>query len=132
METILCEIKSQLKADDKIKVIFGAGGQRDRGKRPSMLKVSQKYAHTTIITSDNPRQEPQQQIIEDILSGYDGSSSYELIVDRKQAILTTIKKSSPKEWILILGKGHEDYQIIGTKKLNFCDYNIAKQALCLY
>jgi UDP-N-acetylmuramoyl-L-alanyl-D-glutamate--2,6-diaminopimelate ligase len=132
MENILCEIKSQLSPDNKIKVIFGAGGQRDRGKRPLMFKTAQKYAHTTIITSDNPRQEAQEQITTDILNGYDGNSSYELIVDRKQAILTTIKNSSPKEWILILGKGHENYQIIGTQKLDFCDYNIAKQALCLY
>jgi len=101
-------------------VVFGCGGDRDKGKRPLMAKAAQKYADYLVVTSDNPRTEDPMAIIEDVLAGLDEKSRVNVIVDRKQAVLDTLAKAQPNDVVLLAGKGHEDYIIWGHEKI---DYN---------
>ena len=105
----------------KTTLIIGAGGNRDHGKRSLMGSISSKYANHIIITSDNPRGEDPQLIADMIAEGIEETASYEIILDRAKAITTAIKKLSCDETLIIIGKGHEDYQIIGNKRFHFSD-----------
>ncbi|MFB6226719.1 MAG: UDP-N-acetylmuramoyl-L-alanyl-D-glutamate--2,6-diaminopimelate ligase, partial [bacterium] len=91
--------------------VFGAGGDRDRGKRPKMGRIGTTEADYAVITSDNPRSEDPQQIIDDILEGVNGSSSYHVEPDRGQAIRDAIEKAEDEDLVLIVGKGHETEQV---------------------
>lgn len=99
--------------------LFGCGGDRDRGKRPQMAHIAAKLADLVVVTSDNPRTEVPQAIIEDILAS--GIKAEIVECDRREAIVQTIKRAKPGDIVLIAGKGHEDYQIIGTTKYHFSD-----------
>lgn len=107
----------------RLTVVFGAGGDRDKGKRPMMGEVAVKIADKVIITSDNPRTEDPEQIILDILSGIpmEKRKKVQILEDRKEAINTALRDAIEGEIIIIAGKGHEDYQIIGTSKIHFSD-----------
>ena len=110
-------------------VVFGCGGDRDKTKRPLMAKAS-LAADYVVVTSDNPRTEDPQAIINDILPGMaEGKGRYEVVVDRREAIARAIQLAQPGDSILLAGKGHEDYQIIGTEKRYFDDAAIAAQEL---
>lgn len=113
----------------KLIVIFGCGGDRDRGKRPIMGSIAEKNADLVCVTSDNPRTEDPQTILQDILSGFLRPEAAIVIADRRSAIDFVVKNASTSDTVLIAGKGHEDYQIVGTKKYPFDDRNIAAQAL---
>lgn len=106
---------------NKIITIFGCGGDRDRTKRPRMAKAAENYSDITIVTSDNPRTEDPQQIIEDILKGFVDAEKVIICPDRREAIKTALTKAEEGDIILIAGKGHEDYMIIGTERLRFDD-----------
>lgn len=108
-----------------ITVVFGCGGNRDKTKRPLMAKAVAAFANKIIVTSDNPRDEAPEDIILDIINGL--SVSYEALVDRKKAIETALQEISPKEIILIAGKGHEEYQEIKGIKYPFSDFEIVKK-----
>jgi UDP-N-acetylmuramoyl-L-alanyl-D-glutamate--2,6-diaminopimelate ligase len=108
-------------------VVFGCGGDRDRGKRPQMAAVASDYADQVVITSDNPRTEAPQAIINDILVG--ASSPRVVELDRRKAILQTLAHARLEDTVVIAGKGHEDYQIIGTEKIPFSDQEVAREAL---
>jgi UDP-N-acetylmuramoyl-L-alanyl-D-glutamate--2,6-diaminopimelate ligase len=123
----LKDIQLAKKTKAKIITVFGCGGDRDKGKRPLMAAVALKYSNQVIVTSDNPRTEDPKAIIEQILTG--SSSSALVEVDRKKAIAKAIEISDIDDVILIAGKGHEDYQIIGTEKHHFSDFEIAKDYL---
>jgi UDP-N-acetylmuramoyl-L-alanyl-D-glutamate--2,6-diaminopimelate ligase len=117
-----------------LRVIFGCGGDRDRTKRPRMAHVVEQFADYIIVTSDNPRTEDPQQIINEILTGFTSSgkqaaSKRFVIPDRKKAIETAIADAGKDDIILIAGKGHEDYQIIGKTKHHFSDKEIALDCL---
>lgn len=134
LENVLTAIRSvreSLKSSARIWTIFGCGGDRDKGKRPLMAQMSLKYSDQVVITSDNPRTEDPQAIIQDILAGVGGADKAKtsVIVDRKEAIHQTIQKAQPGDVILIAGKGHEDYQIIGKDKFPFSDVKVAEEAL---
>ncbi len=117
-------------AKGKIITVFGCGGDRDKTKRPLMGSISQKYSDFTIVTSDNPRTEKPHDIIEDILEGINKENqNYEIVIDRKEAIAKAISKVNEGDIVIIAGKGHEDYQIIGTEKIHFDDKEIAKEIL---
>lgn len=104
----------------KIITIIGCGGDRDRTKRPIMGHIAETYSDYVIYTNDNPRTEDEKQIMKDILDGTK-KNNHEVIHDRKQAIEKGIDLLTNFDTLLILGKGHEDYQIIGTKKHHFSD-----------
>jgi UDP-N-acetylmuramoyl-L-alanyl-D-glutamate--2,6-diaminopimelate ligase len=110
----------------RIITVFGCGGDRDRGKRSEMGGVAGQLSDFTIVTSDNPRTENPRKIIEDILPGIPPSSSYEVIYDREEAICEALGKASEGDIVLIAGKGHEDYQIIGDRVIHFDDGSIAR------
>jgi UDP-N-acetylmuramoyl-L-alanyl-D-glutamate--2,6-diaminopimelate ligase len=106
-------------------VVFGAGGNRDREKRPIMGEIAAKYADICIVTSDNPRYEDPEKIIEDILAGVrKGKAEYVAITDRKDAIKYALEIAKPKDTILLAGKGHETYIIIKDKVIPFDEKQI--------
>lgn len=109
-------------------VVFGCGGDRDRGKRPQMGQIAETYAHHVVVTDDNPRTENPQAIIADILAGC-RRQDIAIINDRKTAINTVIQQATQNDCIVIAGKGHENYQEIGNHKLPFSDQDIVEQAL---
>ena len=102
-------------------VVFGCGGDRDRVKRPRMGRVAAAYADHIIVTNDNPRHEDPQEIAKEIVSGIPAQTSYEVILDRRQAIESAVKMMSEQDILLLAGKGHEDYQDIAGSKIFFDD-----------
>ena len=110
--------------------VFGCGGDRDRRKRPLMGEIASRLADAVFVTSDNPRTEDPQQILTDILAGIDDSDARVTIeVDRKAAIYQAILSAQPGDTVAIAGKGHENYQILGTLKVHFDDREVAEAAL---
>ncbi len=110
----------------KLAVVFGAGGDRDKSKRPKMGACAAYYAHKIYITSDNPRTESPQSIIDDILNGIERSERVCVEINRKEAIHRALDELADDEVLLILGKGDEDYQIIGTQKIHFDDREVVR------
>jgi UDP-N-acetylmuramoyl-L-alanyl-D-glutamate--2,6-diaminopimelate ligase len=110
-------------------VVFGAGGARDKGKRPEMGKAAGEYADIIILTNDNPRNEDPDQIIADILAGITDRDKIRIIPDRKEAILTALQLAGSKDSVLIAGKGHENYQEIGERRIPFDDHKIIEEFL---
>jgi len=115
----------------KLTLLFGCGGDRDKSKRGRMAKVAQKYADKIIVTSDNPRTENPLEIINDIISGFTNKTSLEIIIEekREKAISLAINSAQENDVVLLAGKGHETYQIIGTKKYPLDERAIAKAVL---
>ena len=108
--------------DGKIWCVFGCGGDRDVGKRAQMGAVAQQYADHIIITSDNPRSEEPQAIIEMIRSGISQeSSNVQMIIDRAAAIMAAVRNAASQDIVLVAGKGHETTQEINGKKFDFSD-----------
>jgi UDP-N-acetylmuramoyl-L-alanyl-D-glutamate--2,6-diaminopimelate ligase len=103
--------------------VFGCGGDRDRGKRALMGKIAARYADYPVITNDNPRSEPPAEIIAGILEEMDDDTV--VIEDRGAAIASAIADANTEDVVLIAGKGHEEYQIVGNQRLPFSDYDIA-------
>ncbi|WP_346837153.1 UDP-N-acetylmuramoyl-L-alanyl-D-glutamate--2,6-diaminopimelate ligase [Microbulbifer sp. SAOS-129_SWC] len=111
----------------KLWCVFGCGGDRDTGKRAPMGRIASEMADRAIVTSDNPRSEDPQKIIDDILEG--AASNVEVEPDRAAAIARAVAAAEPGDTVVIAGKGHEDYQIIGAEKIHFCDREQAERAL---
>jgi len=109
-------------------VVFGCGGERDRAKRPVMGRIASELADVAIITSDNPRREDPKVIIEEIRRGLVGNA-YHIIEDRREAIAEAIRIATSKDVVIVAGKGHEDYQIIGTEILHFSDREVIEEFL---
>jgi UDP-N-acetylmuramoyl-L-alanyl-D-glutamate--2,6-diaminopimelate ligase len=109
------------KQKGRIIAVFGCGGDRDKGKRPEMAKAAEQGADQIVIVDDNPRSENAQQIIEDIKKGLTVPEQALVIHDRQQAISHLLKTAQVNDIILIAGKGHEDYQIFGDKKVHYSD-----------
>lgn len=117
----------------KVITVFGCGGDRDRTKRPLMGKVAAMLSDFFVITSDNPRSEDPMEIINEIVEGVKevcpGRERYDIIPDRKEAIYRAIGMAGPGDLVLIAGKGHETYQIIGSEVRHFDDREVAREAL---
>jgi UDP-N-acetylmuramoyl-L-alanyl-D-glutamate--2,6-diaminopimelate ligase len=126
LERALCAVRPF--ATGKLIVVFGAGGDRDRGKRPEMGAVAERVADRVILTSDNPRTEDPERILDDIASGL-RRQDYERIEDRRQAIARALTVAGPEDVVLLAGKGHETYQIRGTEKLPFDERVIVRELL---
>jgi len=125
-EDSLRQALSTLKAipHKRILTVFGCGGDRDKTKRPLMGMVAEELSDYVIITSDNPRTEDPLKIISDIEKGFRDKTKYFIEVDREKAIKKVIEMAKEGDIILIAGKGHEDYQIIGNKKIHFSDKEV--------
>jgi UDP-N-acetylmuramoyl-L-alanyl-D-glutamate--2,6-diaminopimelate ligase len=131
LENVLTESRRLAEArGGKTRVLFGCGGDRDRGKRPKMAAIAAQYADTVVITSDNPRTESPTQIFADILAGLtDTTTPYQVIEDRREAIFALIAQAQPADVLMIAGKGHETVQILADKTIPFDDRGIAREAL---
>lgn len=113
----------------KLWCIFGCGGQRDAGKRPLMASLAETFADRVVVSSDNPRTEDPLKIIDQVVAGLARPEAATIIEDRAAAIAWVIRQADPSDAVLIAGKGHEDYQEIGTEKRPFSDYTVAKCAM---
>jgi UDP-N-acetylmuramoyl-L-alanyl-D-glutamate--2,6-diaminopimelate ligase len=109
-------------------VVFGCGGDRDKGKRPQMGRVAQHWADIIYVTDDNPRTEESMKIIDDILTGMEKTKNVHVIANRKDAIIMSVKNAKEGDIILIAGKGHETYQVIGKVKHDFDEAMIIREA----
>jgi UDP-N-acetylmuramoyl-L-alanyl-D-glutamate--2,6-diaminopimelate ligase len=113
--------------EGRVITVFGCGGDRDREKRPEMGRIAEALSDLVIITSDNPRNEEPNSIISEILSGIKEKSKVLVIPDRREAIWKALSLKESGDSVVIAGKGHEEYQIIGNKKLTFSDRLVVKE-----
>lgn len=108
-------------------VVFGCGGDRDNGKRALMGEIAEQWADRIVITNDNPRTEKPQSIINDILSGIENTDDITIVLDREEAVQQTIKLANADDVVLLAGKGHENYIVIGDKKIAYDERALVKQ-----
>ena len=128
LENILIEAKKL--NPNRVIVVFGCGGDRDRNKRPIMAKITAKYSDVSILTTDNQRTESIEQIMSDIEAGFEGLNfNYKKIIDRREAIREAIKEAKENDIVIIAGKGHETYQIFPDKTIEFDDRKVAREFL---
>lgn len=115
--------------DGDLYVVFGCGGDRDKGKRPLMAKAAEKYADHIIVTNDNPRTEKAELIANDILAGFtsDSDEKISVILEREEAVISTLKKAQNNDIVLMAGKGHEDYVIVSKTDKNGDVTGVEKQ-----
>ena len=131
LNNVLTTITEILGEKGQCWTVCGAGGNRDKGKRPLMAQEAAKQSERVIITSDNPRDEDPQDIINDMLAGLTEEDRQKTIsiVDRREAIRTACMMAQKADVVLVAGKGHEDYQIIKGVKHHFDDHEVVKEAL---
>ncbi len=113
---------------DKVITLFGCGGDRDKLKRPEMAKISEKYSDKIIVTTDNPRTENIDKIIDDIVAGFN-DEKHIIIKDREVALIESIKMLNKDSILLVLGKGREAYQLINQTKIPHNDVEIIKREI---
>ncbi len=131
LANVLRTLRPLVPPEGRLRVVFGAGGDRDRSKRPRMGRVAAQIADDVVITSDNPRTEEPHGIIDEIAAGVPDPQrpNTMLLADRREAIEVTIGRARPGDVVLIAGKGHEPYQVVGTERRPFDDRIVAAQAL---
>lgn len=123
----LNQVRDQLKSSPRIITVFGCGGDRDKGKRPLMAQRACEGSDYVVVTSDNPRSEDPQKIIAEIMTGLDTKIPHKIEEDRRAAIEWALNEASIGDVVLIAGKGHENYQIIGNEKIHFDDAEVVKE-----
>lgn len=128
LENVIQTVEEIRTPAQKLIVVCGCGGDRDRTKRPEMAQIAVKYADTAIFTSDNPRHESPEAILDEMAAGLDPGTRFLRIADRAEAIRTAVMLSAPGDILLIAGKGHETYQIIGDVKHPFDDREQVRKA----
>jgi len=131
MMNVLRAVRPALPQGGRLIVVFGCGGDRDRTKRPRMALVACEFADQIVITSDNPRTEDPTAIVREVEAGVPPHRADRVttVVDRREAIHHAVQMARPGDAVVIAGKGHEDYQIIGTVKRPFDDRVVAREAL---
>ncbi len=131
LESVLRTIEEIRNVEQNLYVVCGCGGERDHDKRPVMAAIAAKYATLAIFTSDNPRSEEPEAILQDMIAGLKGTptAKYLKITERAEAIKTAMMFAQPGDIILIAGKGHETYQIIGNQRLHFDDKEVVRGLL---
>jgi UDP-N-acetylmuramyl-tripeptide synthetase len=131
LRNVLSEVRRL--APKRVLTLFGCGGDRDKGKRPLMAQAASDYSDVLVLTSDNPRGEDPEMILEDMKKGIsDDFESHGSIIetpDRREAIGKLIDLAQPGDVLLVLGKGHEDYQILGERKVPFDDRLVIQDCL---
>lgn len=128
LEKLLLIVRELRRDDERIVLLFGCGGDRDRGKRKEMAQIASRLSDFIIVTSDNSRSEPQERIIRDILWGIDKEKEFVTVKDRRRAIEYAVFNSRPRDIIILAGKGHERYEIDATGKHPFDERKIIKEA----
>jgi UDP-N-acetylmuramoyl-L-alanyl-D-glutamate--2,6-diaminopimelate ligase len=128
LEKVLSTLR-EIRGRNRLITVMGCGGDRDRKKRPVMGKIAAELSDHVFVTSDNPRSENPIAIIEEILTGMQGSNHKTVEPDRRKAIFAAIASARKGDIVLIAGKGHEDYQILGTEKVHFDDREVAAEAV---
>ena len=126
MEKALEAARGCMQPNGKLWAVFGAGGDRDPSKRPMMGRAAAQFADCIVVTSDNPRTENPEKIIDDILAGIQDDKPLYRCADRKNAIQIALQNATDNDLVIIIGKGHEDYQILGTQKIHFDDREIVR------
>ncbi len=113
----------------RVITVFGCGGDRDRTKRPIMAEITSRLSDVAIVTSDNPRTEDPEFIVNEVATGLHKEREHYIIIDRKEAIFKAIEMAKENDSVIVAGKGHEDYQIIGTTKIHFDDVEVCEEAI---
>ncbi len=129
MRNVLATVRALCIREERIVAVFGCGGDRDQSKRSHMGKAAEELADFSIITTDNQRSEDPKQIILDILKGFTDKEKRKVILDREKAITYAITEARPRDVILLIGKGHETYQLCGKEKHPFDERKIVAQAI---
>ncbi len=129
LEQVLVAARLSLGRNGKLLIVFGAGGERDHGKRPLMGATAERLADVVIITSDNPRSEDPQAIADDVAAGCVNGTKPRILLDRRVAIRTAVEELGDEDVLVIAGKGHERSQRIGTASYDFDDYDEALRAV---
>lgn len=131
LDNVLAALRPLVPENGRLRVVFGCGGDRDRSKRPRMARAAWRFADEVIITSDNPRTEDPDAIIADAFAGVpaERTAATQCITDRRAAIELAVDRSSAGDVVLVAGKGHEDYQIVGTERRHFDDREVARDAV---
>ncbi|SHE56776.1 UDP-N-acetylmuramoylalanyl-D-glutamate--2,6-diaminopimelate ligase [Fodinibius roseus] len=129
LENVLRTLSGIKKDKQVLHLVFGCGGNRDRAKRPKMASVAERYADRITVTSDNPRDEDPEAIIDEVMKGFKDRDKVIRTADREKAIIQAIRQADQDTIILIAGKGHETYQEIGGQRRDFDDRSVAREAL---
>ena len=129
LERLLTSVRGFRKKEQRIILVFGCGGDRDRGKRAEMGRIASRLADLTVITSDNCRGEDPQAILRDILKGMDKEKPYKVICDRAEAIAYAVGVAQKEDILLLTGKGHETYEIRGRQRLCFNERETVRDCL---
>ena len=130
MEKLLETVRGFRAAGERIVLLFGCGGDRDRSKRPVMGRIASRLADFLILTSDNCRSEDPKAILHDILRGVDKEKPFIVIPERKAAISYAVKNAKKGDIVVLAGKGHEEYEITGKVRLPFCEREIVRECIC--
>jgi UDP-N-acetylmuramoyl-L-alanyl-D-glutamate--2,6-diaminopimelate ligase len=120
---------ARLHCRGQLRLVFGCGGDRDAGKRPLMGRIAAELADDILLTDDNPRSESPQRIVADIVAGIAAGAPLTIEHDRALAIRVALQRSAPDDVVLIAGKGHEDYQIVGAERRVFRDQSVVAAEL---
>lgn len=120
---------ARLHCKGRLWCLFGCGGDRDKGKRPLMGAIAEQFADVVVITNDNPRGEEPAAIVGDILSGLLDAGRARVIPGRAQAVTNTVMQAQQGDIVLVAGKGHEDYQIIGHQRFDYSDRDTVARLL---
>ena len=129
LQAALAAVRCHVADTGRVIVVFGCGGDRDRGKRAEMARVAELGADVVIATSDNPRTEPPERILDDIEAGFSGRADFARIADRAAAISAAIARARALDVVLLAGKGHETYQETGGARIPFSDVDAVRAAL---
>lgn len=120
---------ARLHCTGKLWCVFGCGGDRDKGKRPLMGAIAEQFADVVVVTDDNPRTEEPRAIINDILAGMLDAGQAKVMEGRAEAVTNAIMQAKENDVVLVAGKGHEDYQIVGSQRLDYSDRVTAARLL---
>ena len=127
LQNVLVAVAESKPKDAGVWCVFGCGGDRDRAKRPMMARIAEDGADHVVVTDDNPRTEPSEQIFADIRPGFRNPDRVVWHGDRRAAIATALEAAGAGDVVLVAGKGHETYQVIGTNKINFDDRKVIRE-----